>query len=247
MNTFTKSLFLAFAILLFGAASAMAYTVTFGDSTIYFPGHPSTVASENTNDVIGVPDITGGSATFETSGGTTYLTSVTLNITVSKYYNEYNTLVTGDLFVNADGADNDWEYVVTQGDGATIAAGVYEFGYAYGDKDVYNYSYYPSAGDIRNNHPVTADTADLGALVDNSIVFPDLPSADASVGGTQTLTLTISGLMIEVGDYVTLGYTVSCANDVILERISTTPIPGAVWLLGTGLLGLVGLRSRFRG
>ena len=39
--------------------------------------------------------------------------------------------------------------------------------------------------------------------------------------------------------------TESWVGDVQTVTISTIPIPGAVWLLGSGLIGLVGIRRRF--
>jgi len=45
------------------------------------------------------------------------------------------------------------------------------------------------------------------------------------------------------GDYLTLGWaTATCANDVI--KGAPVPIPTAAWLLGSGLVGLVGIRRR---
>ena len=46
------------------------------------------------------------------------------------------------------------------------------------------------------------------------------------------------------GDYLSLQWaTADCANSMI-GNVVTTPIPAAVWLLGTGLVGLVGIRRR---
>jgi hypothetical protein len=36
------------------------------------------------------------------------------------------------------------------------------------------------------------------------------------------------------------------SNDVAFNSVSVVPIPGAVWLLASGLVGLVGLRRRFQ-
>jgi len=42
------------------------------------------------------------------------------------------------------------------------------------------------------------------------------------------------------------GSAVYAYGDVTLTSITAIPIPGAVWLLGSGLIGLVGLRKKFR-
>ena len=41
-------------------------------------------------------------------------------------------------------------------------------------------------------------------------------------------------------------FTIECGNDLILGETNTVPIPGAVWLLGSGLAGLFGVRRRSR-
>ncbi len=52
-------------------------------------------------------------------------------------------------------------------------------------------------------------------------------------------------------DFDTISFvtTVNTNDGIGIDDISIakTPIPGAVWLLGTGLLGLLGLRGRFKG
>lgn len=36
------------------------------------------------------------------------------------------------------------------------------------------------------------------------------------------------------------------ANNVMYAKLTAVPIPGAVWLLGSGLVGIVGMRRKFR-
>ncbi len=50
-----------------------------------------------------------------------------------------------------------------------------------------------------------------------------------------------AGVFVNWGDFQ-LTFLSSNSND----NFSPVPIPGAVWLLGSGLLGLVGLRKKFR-
>lgn len=52
----------------------------------------------------------------------------------------------------------------------------------------------------------------------------------------------ISSLSAMLPDFDTTG-----ATSYSVTQSSATPIPGAVWLLGSGLVGLVGLRKRQRG
>ena len=59
------------------------------------------------------------------------------------------------------------------------------------------------------------------------------------------ITLTAGTLIFGLNDSATVD---GDYDDLILAAVSTnaTPIPGAVWLLGTGVLGLFGLRRKLR-
>ena len=54
--------------------------------------------------------------------------------------------------------------------------------------------------------------------------------------------------LIHDGDTFTAHFTMQCGNDNLMGRNDPNgppvPIPGAVWLFGSGLLGLVGIRRR---
>jgi hypothetical protein len=54
----------------------------------------------------------------------------------------------------------------------------------------------------------------------------------------DTLTVRLSDLANPLGNYVMI------ADAVRFERLSAIPIPAAVWLFGSGLLGLVGMARR---
>ena len=49
---------------------------------------------------------------------------------------------------------------------------------------------------------------------------------------------------LTLGTNFTAHFTMECGNDNLMGRTSQVPIPGAVWLFGSGLLGLVGIRRR---
>lgn len=63
-------------------------------------------------------------------------------------------------------------------------------------------------------------------------------------GGSGThnaISINLSGLTL--GTSFSTHFTMACGNDNLIGR-TNTPIPGAVWLLGSGLMGLIGVRRR---
>jgi hypothetical protein len=65
--------------------------------------------------------------------------------------------------------------------------------------------------------------------------------------GSTSIMFDFTGVKIPVSSKLILGFGMNCANDVVYEKIILTPEPTTVFLLGSGLLGLVALgRKRFR-
>lgn len=71
---------------------------------------------------------------------------------------------------------------------------------------------------------------------------------NVDVDGGSTLDITGKGAftyLIVVDSTKLNGGTLADGFDIDAVKVSATPLPGALWLLGSGLVGLVGLRRRF--
>lgn len=220
---------IAIMLLAFGATAAQATVYDFTDNTEHWADWANGT-SDDYKDVIGVPNFKTGTITYDQNIMTGFSTSFTAG-------SNYNQLNSGNLFINIDD-DDSWDYVIDLNGRAGGTVNVYEFNAAYDDANAYDMSY--SSSGYRQDHPIAADDSYLGALVDTAS-WSGLPTWHHCSG---ELTTYITGLDIEF-EMLTWGYTVSCANDVIFEGgLNATPIPGAVWLLGSGLLGLLRWRRK---
>lgn len=83
-------------------------------------------------------------------------------------------------------------------------------------------------GQIVGGHYLYEDgnLLDINELIQTSIIYEDLELQDLNNSGQMVGSVMIDGV----------------EHAVLIEPV---PIPAAVWLLGSGLLGLVGIRSRF--
>lgn len=215
-----------------GVAQAGVYS--FGDTSINWPGYNT---SHPHQDVIGTPNIIGGAVNTD---------AMTLRIDLNiphGTYNTYRDLGKGDLFLSVDG-DSNWEYVLTKS-GFNSWWNLYsvELPLASSDYDYSNNNGFYGA-DYREGHPVWAD-------LDQSADFVGYASFLEEGGySNRSLTWTLANFWGDTSgvdlSQLVIGFTFSCANDVLYENVNATPIPGAVWLFGSGLLGLIGVRSRKR-
>lgn len=247
---------LLFLIFMFLAGPANASTVSFGDTVKIWPGQGNSTSQDN-EDVIGIPNITGG--TYTISGS--ILQSITFTYTGDNK-DVWWALVPGDLFIDTD-ANGTWDYVAVNG--GEKSAGywdVYSIDVAVGSKTDYITSndagrgFLRGTGDawgdwqVRNGHPVGIDDSVIsGETAIGSIYFDGWDNL-AFNGQMLESIFDFSGLSgggLDVGDGGWIfGWTVNCGNDVIYQHGSEVPIPGAVWLLGSGLLGLIGVRRKLK-
>lgn len=221
---------LVMVILLCGTAHATQYSFT--DQHKYWTGWGSPESSENSQDVIGNPQLTGGYITVQNG----YLTSVAIQgsgYRISGGPRDGQYLPFGDLFLDIN-SDNVWDYVVSL-NGST-SRGYYSIysvtlglnsstGYKVTGSDS---SGYWSGYDIRNGHPWALANG-VGSAVGTAYF--------SGIAGDGTLTFSSFGNLIGVGSTVTLGWTVGCANDVIYEQVRV-PEPSITLLLGFGFAAL---------
>jgi len=97
-----------------------------------------------------------------------------------------------------------------------------------------------SAGGFRNNQEVAVDR--------------DSPSTSALsnaaswgiANDTVDFTIDLAGTTLLHGSELALRWEFTCANDVIegVMDVPAVPVPAAVWLFGSGLIGLIGVARR---
>jgi len=155
----------------------------------------------------------------------------------------------GDLFINIQhqAGDNYWDHVLT------TEKKIYSFADGtFSALDIPNSSsnaFYLFSDDVnpgghRPDHPVALD-ADGLTESGSFTTFMDFKEYQKKHGDNLGFVL-FSGFDIDLGgqDFI-IGFGADCANDVIYETVNNpVPLPPAVLLFGSGLIGLIGLHRK---
>jgi len=238
-----ECLAVAFAVAVF-ADPAHASSVSFGDASKYWPGYANGTA-DDTRDTIGTPDLLGGAASFDDATG--HLTGVRIDYTgvFSLVASGNARVIPGDLFLDA-GSDGHWDYVVKLVAGSQTPVANYASLSILDVSAIASPSYLMSGSDnsgywsgygIRDRHPYAWNGGGTPAGAGSLAGFNPL-----AAGGSLAFDL---GIGLPMNASLTIGFAPSCANDVLLARVSApVPEPTGALIFGIGLAAVVrGQRS----
>lgn len=217
---------------------ANATTVSFVDTTKIWSGWTNNVVgtngiAQNDTDSIGSPQVVTTTIDFTNS--------ILNSIVFTGLYPLPQNVFAGDLFLNLINSSNDttWDYVVRSLNGTDGTYGIYKVAVdavKNPNTDPYVMSYYDNnPQNFRSLHPIGVKDSELGQLV-----------GSATLSGLYTDKITynfLNGFDVLDKSFI-IGWTATCANDVIYQPV---PEPGTMALLGAGLLGLVVYSKRRMG
>lgn len=226
------------------AGAAQATSVSFGDTTRYWAGYGNGTADDG-RDTIGTPDLLGGTVEFQ--GGLITQVKIDYRGLISLAGSGSGRVIPGDLFIDA-GSNGTWDFVLDLVSGIQTPIANYAAASIIDVSGVTN-SYLMSGRDntgywsgynIRDNHPYAWSGG--GSVVGSG----GLSGPTATGNGIYTLTFDL-GNGVWVGNTATIGFAVSCGNDVLRERVSApVPEPSGALLFALGAFVVARRQRRVR-
>lgn len=235
---------------------ALAALFTSGSASANYDLEDTYIGGSNPNDVIG------SNAVFNTLGLNASLAGSILTVDIftnfageadnGHYPGQTQTEASGwgngigygDLFLSSCDANGEWEYGLSIDDRWSETGGVTGL-FSLNDSSFLNSETFLSSGTYRNGHEVAIDTASADQIGAGSWVINE-------DDGTISFIIDLEGSGLNYEDGLAFGWGMTCANDVIqggvaYEDMATAdvPEPGALGLIGLGLLGtVIGRRRR---
>ncbi len=235
---------------------ALATLITSGTAAANFDLEDNYIGGSDPRDVIGTDSI------FNTLGLNASISGSILTVDIFTHFAGYaddglyssitqteasgwgNGIGYGDLFLASTSADGEWEYGFSLDNRWSSTGGSGELYLLNGANFLYSDDFI-SAGGYRNGYEVAVDT-DAQAVEQVGGGSWSVNEAE----GIVSFALELEGTGLPYGDGFTFGWGMTCANDVIkgtVEMDNNTvdvPEPGALGLVGLGLLGTIFGRRR---